>query len=172
MRRLELFFLACLPAIITLCLAVFCLTSTHLAGLSRFMPSLPLIPIFYWGLVQAREMPYWFVFLLGLIMDSVSGQPLGLTSLIYIFFLITLHAQRKYFYKESFVIKWGYFCAMVGAASIANWFVLSVFYGGMQSFGPGFLQWLLTICCYPLMHHLFDRLYDYIHARRWQILRH
>jgi hypothetical protein len=35
---------------------------------------------------------------------------------------------------------------------------------------PAFLQWLLTVCCYPILHKLFDGLSEYISERRWQIL--
>src|ERR1700722_13163714 len=99
-KRFELFFLSALPALITAALAVFFLASKHIAGLSHFMPLLPLIPVFYWGMAHAREMPYWFVFPLGLMQDAVTGLPLGLSSLLYIFFLLLLHAQRKYIHKE------------------------------------------------------------------------
>jgi len=169
-KRLELFFLASLPALITLALTIFFLASKHVGGLNRFMPFLPLIPIFYWGMAQARDMPYWFVFALGMMMDAVMGLPLGLSSLLLIFFLVMLRAQRKYIHKEGFVIKWGYFAALMAAMSALNWIMLAFFTGRSPSFGPAFIQWFLTVCCYPLLHKGFDGLFEYIHSRRWQIL--
>lgn len=169
-KRLELLFLGSLPAILTALLTLFYLTSKHISGLNHFMPSLPLIPIFYWGMMQARDMPYWFVFATGLVMDAVMGLPLGLTSLLYIFFLLMVHAQRKYFHKEGFVIKWGYFAVMIAVASIANWVLLSFFIQHSEPLLPALVQWFLTLCVYPVMHKSFDGLYEYIHSRRWQIL--
>ncbi|MBY0408217.1 MAG: rod shape-determining protein MreD, partial [Rickettsiales bacterium] len=138
--------------------------------LSHFMPVLPILPMFYWGMMQARDMPYWFVFAIGLVMDSVMGLPLGLSSLLFIFFLVMVHAQRKYFHKEAFVIKWGYFAILLGIASIANWLLLTFFIQHSEPFVPALLQWLLTMCLYPVMHAFFDGLYEHIHSRRWQIL--
>jgi len=169
-RRLELLFLAMLPALITIALAVFFLSSKHISGLNHFMPILPLIPVFYWGMAHARDMPYWFVFLLGLMMDAVMGLPLGMSSLLYMLFLMLLHAQRKYIHKEGFVIKWGYFAGLLGIISFLNWAMLSLFNSRSETFSPAILQWFLTICCYPFMHKGFDGLYEYIHSRRWQIL--
>src|SRR6266478_1286686 len=104
--RLELAFLASTPGLITTALAIFFLSSKHLSGLGQFMPALPLIPVFYWGLTHTRDMPYWFLFALGLVMDAVMGAPLGLSSLLYMLFLKLLHMQRRFIHKEGFVIKW------------------------------------------------------------------
>lgn len=169
-RRLELIFLTALPALITLALTIFFLTAKHIKGLNHFMPILPLIPVFYWGMTHAREMPYWFVFAIGLIMDAITGLPLGLSSLLYVFFLMMLHAQRKYIHKEGFLIKWGYFALLLGVTCTLNWAALTTFNARSEAFLPAFLQWLMTVCCYPFMHKGFDTLYEYIASRRWQIL--
>lgn len=169
-KRLELLFLSALPALVTSALTIFYLSSKHIGGLSHFMPLLPIMPMFYWGMVQARDMPYWFVFSVGLVMDAVTGLPLGLTSLLFILFLLMVHAQRKYFQKEAFVIKWAYFAAMLAAACAANWVGLSFFLQHGKPLGAVLLQWLFTLCLYPLFHRSFEGLHDYIHGRRWQIL--
>ena len=169
-KRVELFFLSALPIIITTLLTVFFLAAKHIGGLDHFMPLLPIIPIFYWGMTHAREMPFWFVFVLGLVMDAVMGMPLGLSSLLYIVFLMLLHAQRKYIHKEGFLIKWGYFAGLLGAVCMLNWLILTLLNSKSETLLSGFLQWFLTICCYPFMHKGFDELYEYISSRRWQIL--
>lgn len=169
-KRFELLFLTALPALITLGLTIFFLTAKHISGLNHFMPILPLIPVFYWGMTHAREMPYWFVFAIGMILDSVMGTPLGMSSLLYVFFLMLLHAQRKYIHKEGFMIKWGYFALLLGVTCALNWIFLTSFNSRTEVFMPAFLQWLMTVCCYPFMHKGFDGLYEYIASRRWQIL--
>lgn len=169
-RRLELWFWASVPSAITLFLLILYLAPKHMAGIGYFMPALPLIPIFYWGLLHAHEMPYWFVFALGMVLDAVTGAPLGLSSLLYIFFLAILHAQRKYIAKEGFVIKWVYFAMLMGITSVLNWLLMFFLNGQAQGLLPGFMQWFLTVCCYPLLHRAFDILYDHINARRWRLL--
>ncbi len=169
-KRFELFFLSALPVIITSFLALFFLAAKHISGLGHFMPILPLIPVFFWGMTHARDMPYWYVFVLGIVLDAVMGMPMGLSSLLYIFFLILLHAQRKYIHKEGFMIKWGYFAGLLAVTCSLNWIALTIFNSRSESFFPGFLQWFFTVCCYPFMHKGFEALYEYIASRRWHIL--
>lgn len=169
-QRVELACWSALPAIITLVLAAFSLSTKHIPGLNNVMPMLQIIPIFYWGMVHAREMPYWFVFALGIVMDAVMGLPMGVTSLVYIAFLILLHKQRKYIHREGFVVKWGYFAILLGATVSLNWFGLSLFQVQFEGLGRAFVQWLLTVCCYPVMHRAFDAVHDFINMRRWYIL--
>jgi len=169
-KRIELAFLAGLPSFVTALLAIFCMASKHIGGLDYFTPALYMAPIFYWGIAQARDMPYWFVFILGVVMDSITGLPLGISSLTYVFFLMLIHTQRKYIHKEGFVIKWGFFAVLLAVADIANWLLLAFFYSHAQVVAPALVQWLLTVCCYPVMHKICDGVYGYVHARRWQVL--
>jgi len=169
-RRLELFFLAILPGLITVVLAIFFLSSKHMSGFGQFMPALPLMPVFYWGLTYSRDMPYWFMFLLGLMMDAVMGAPLGLSSLLYMLFLKLLHMQRRFIHKEGFIIKWSYFAALLAIIDALDGWALVFFKAGAINIQAAFLQWVFTICCYPILHKVFDMLSEYIQSRRWQIL--
>jgi rod shape-determining protein MreD len=168
-KRFELFWLASLPSLITLLFALFFMSAKHIGGLDRFMPVLPLIPVFYWGMVRTRDIPYWFLFTLGVVIDAVSGLPLGMTALTYLFFLIALHTQRKYIHKEGFVIKLGFFAIILATADLFNWLALCAFYSRFEPVGAVFIQWLLTVCCYPFLHKGFDGIYHYTQSRRWQI---
>ncbi len=169
-RRLELYFWTSVPAMLTLFLVMVCLAPKHISGLEKVMPLLPLMPVFYWGMLHAREMPYWFVFSVGIIVDTATGQPLGISSLLYIIFLAMLHAQRKYFHKEGFIIKWAYFCGMLLVMVVLNWICLSLYFMTFLSLSLSLVQWLITAGLYPLMHSGFDIVDKRIQERRWRIL--
>lgn len=170
-RKLELFFLSALPTFITLCLVLFSLSSGYKPHfLSYFSPLLYLMPIFYWGMARAREMPYWFVFCIGLINDSVSGQPLGLSSLLYLLFLLALRRQRKYFHKDGFLVQWGYFAFFLGGVCLLNSLVLALFFGHAKGWEAVSMQWVITVCCYPLLHAFFYRIHEFTTSRRWYLL--
>lgn len=170
-QRLELIFWAVMPALLTIFLTIAFLIPKHIAGLSYVMPLLPLMPVFYWGMMHAREMPYWFVFMLGLLMDPAQGTPLGLSSLLYMAFLALLHAQRRYIYKEGFMIKWGYFSMLLGIVGVLGWLLLSFFHSQAQPIQPALVQWVITSACYPVLHRGFDSIYEFVSQRRWRILR-
>ena len=168
-KRLEQWYLTAIPTLVTIGLAVVTMASKHISGLNQFMPLLPVCAIFYWTIVQARSLSYIFIFLLGLVMDSVAGLPLGLTSLTYLVFVILILTQRKYIHKEGFMIKLIFFAGLLAVDNIFCWLALSFFYSSAQPVGAATLQWLLTSCCYPLVHKACDSAYDYIQSRRWQI---
>lgn len=169
-KRLELWLLAALPALLTLLLAVFYIVPKHIGPLSDVMPLLPLMPVFYWGLHKARVMPFWFLFLLGLAMDAPTGMPLGWTSLLAMLFLLLLRSQRRYVHKEGFLVKWGYFAALLLVMQSLGWLLLSWSGGVAAPMLPALIQWALSVACYPPAHVAFDFLEEHIHDRRWHVL--
>ena len=169
-RRLELLAWNATPALLVALLAFFCLLPKHMSGLGNFMPLLPLAPIFFWGANEAREMPYWSVFAVGLFVDAATGQVFGLSALLNLFFLLTVHVQRKYIHKEGFVIKWGYFAMLLAGYQLAIWMVTSFIAGHWLALGTAFFQWLLTLCLYPFLHKAFEKINTHIHHRRWLII--
>ncbi len=166
-KRLELLLWLVTPAIITFIMFILCAIPKYIWGINYIMPVLPLIPVFYWGRTQTAEISYWFVFIIGLLTDVVSGLPLGMSALLYILFLLILHKQAKYMNNEGFVIIWGYFILLLAIISIIEWVLMS--FSGNQSHAitAAVMQWLATTCCYPVFHKLFDYISDYIKQRRW-----
>ena len=166
-RRVSLLFWSALPALITLFLLAFYLVPKRISGLDSFMPLLPMIPIFFWSVHYPKSIPYWFVFLIGIIQDSVTGQPLGLSSLLNIIFLVMIQAQYKYIHKEGFVIQWVYFCMLLLAITVLHFLLIAIFYMDMHGIKPALIQWFLTVCCYPLLHRGFEALHQRISQQRW-----
>ncbi len=167
-RNFKLAALNALPSLLVFLLVIFCLMPKH-AGIGHFMPVLWLIPVFFWGTFETREIPLWVGFASGLMMDAVSSPVLGLSALLTLAFMLTLHAQRKYIHKEGFLIRWGYFAIFFAAYLIIQWLVLSLWMKQVLPISSAFFQWVLTLCVYPLLHRAFELLSEYISQRRWQI---
>ena len=168
-QRFELFLWKLTPLLITLLLFIIYITPKHLWGIGYIMPPLPLIAIFYWGRFGTSEMPYWFVFAIGLLMDAMTGTHLGLSPILYLLFIAILHAQSKYIHKEGFVIIWGYFMLLLAGISFLQWLIISSLSNQFYAMIPAFIQLLATISIYPLFHHLFDKLTDNIKKRHWML---
>lgn len=168
-KRLQWFFLAAIPSLLTVAFALIYLMPKPISGLSSIMPLLPLMPVFYWGMLSSRAIPYWFLFALGMVMDAAAGLPF-LSPLLYMLFAALIHTQRKYIYKEGFIIKWGYFAILLLCITMANWGVLSWLSPQIMPVSPPLVQWGLTVAFYPLAYLLFDLFDRYMHDRRWQIM--
>lgn len=169
-KRLELQFIAALPSVFAALLAVFYLVPKYIAGLNNVMPLLPLIPVFFWGIMIARATPYWVVFVIGLVLDAAQGAPLGLSSLLYMLFLTMLESQRKLLHKEGFLPKWASLAVLFAIMSGLNWLLLSWFHASAMPLVPAVIQWGLTVAIYPVLHKGFDLLDQHMHTRRWQIM--
>jgi rod shape-determining protein MreD len=166
-KRLELLLWLATPIAITCVLFILCIIPKHIWGMNYVMPLLPLLSIFYWGTIHAPEMPYWFACLIGLLMDVITGVPLGLSALLYLLFLVITHTQSKYIHKEVFMIIWGYFMMLVAVICISQWLIISLSGKQLQPIPAVFIQWLLTIGLYPMFHKLFDNIAEHIKQRRW-----
>ena len=168
-KKFEIWMWQALPGLITLALLIVYLIPKHISGFGQVMPLFPLMAVFFWGLTQRETMPYWLVFLLGLVMDTATGLPLGLSSLLYVLFLAMLHAQRRYIRKEGFIIKWGFFALSLAALMALNWLLLWIFFAQFASIRPAVVQWLLSSCIYPFFHMGFGLLAEHMAARRWKL---
>lgn len=170
--RLERGWWAGVPILLMWLLALLYLAFRHAEGLSQFLPALPLYPMFFWGVFAARPPSYLMVFLLGLVMDAVMGLPLGMSSLLYLLFMLALQTQRRFLTKEGFLMLWAYYALFSLALALATWATLSIFHGRLEAVGYALLQWGLGVCGYPAFHYAFTRIETYSHTRRWHRLHH
>lgn len=168
--RLELLWLSLLPGLLTFFLMILGIAPKFIGDIGLAMPLLFLLPIFHWAQTQSRDMPYWVVFALGIVLDALSGVPLGLHALGLLFFLILVHSQRKYIHKEGFIIKWAYLAGLLAIILVGQWLVVTVFLSRAVNVGVLLLQWLFTVACYPALYGVFERMVAHISHRRWKIL--
>jgi hypothetical protein len=51
----------------------------------------------------------------------------------------------------------------------AGWALLSLIQDQGLPIGAALIQWLLTVCCYPVMHLAFVQVHTMISRKRWRI---
>ena len=91
-------------------------------------PVLALISVYYWSLFRPELMPAGAAFLLGLLVDVLSGGPPGLNALVLILVHWAASGQRRALAGKSFAVGWLGYLLIAGGAAILNWFVASVFH--------------------------------------------
>jgi rod shape-determining protein MreD len=168
--RFELAFWSALPMLITLCFVVLYILPKHIGGLGNVMPPLHLVVMFYWGMLHIKSIPYWFVFLVGLLLDALTGLPLGASSLVYLLFMLLMRIQRKYVHKEGFLIKWALFSALLLVMAGLQWLLVTSLGTTAHALFPLFIQWLITVCFYPAMSRVFDVMHGYVSSRKLVLL--
>lgn len=159
LHRLELSSRLLAPGIVTLFLVLFMVAPRQITGSVEFMPLFALMSIYYWGIFRPDVMPYWFVFIVGLLQDTLLGQPLGISSLLYLLFRWMVPRQRRLFTRQVFGALWLGFVLITATIFLLKWTCLTLFFGRPMGLQPAAMQWVITVGLYPFLHQLFNQIY-------------
>ena len=146
--------------LIAILFAIFNLSNVKIAGLTNVMPLLDLMMIFYFA-IFLDVFAIWFIFILGIWNDALSGNPLGTTALCYILLIkLFLLLNSKMIIRENFNQIWQQFIVFCALFLLMKWLILSVFFGSFFSIVTALVQLFLSSVVYVLMHKFFDYLYS------------
>ena len=97
-------------------------------NLDYFSFNFPFILIFFFTLKEFKHFDYFFVFLSGLINDTVVGLPLGVSSLSYIFICIATSYFRNITIRPNPIKDWFYFLFIISLINSINYSILTLFF--------------------------------------------
>ena len=97
-------------------------------NLEYFSFNFPFILIFYFTLKDLKNFDYFFVFLAGLINDTVVGLPLGISSLSYTLICISTSYFRNITIRPNPIKDWFYFLFIISLINSINYSVLTLFF--------------------------------------------
>ncbi len=149
-----------LPAFVAALAVAFCGT-TALIGAALPTPMIAWISVYYWSLFRPVSLPYWFLFLLGLLQDQVCGLPLGMSSMLLLLLRLLITRARHLITLQHFIAIWMGFALIVTLSALFSFIQYSLI---MQDWHDENLWRLLfsaafTWVLYPLFHLLFNHLY-------------
>jgi len=123
-----------------------------------------LISVFFWCCYAPGLLPNWFIFLLGLVQDSLQHIPIGLSSLLYLLLAQLIIGQRRFLVRESFLGVWLVFILISGAVFLCYWGSVSLMKDAMLPPSLFIFPWLLTSLLYPAIHGIFRLLCQFSSA--------
>ncbi len=97
-------------------------------NLDYFSFNFPFILIFFFTLKEFKNFDYLFVFLAGLINDTVVGLPLGISSLSYVLICIATSYFRNITIRPNPVKDWFYFLFVICLLNSTNYSILTLFF--------------------------------------------
>ena len=97
-------------------------------NLKYFSFNFPFILIFFFTLKKFKHFDYFFVFLAGLINDTVVGLPLGISSLSYILICVFTSYFRNITIRPSPIKDWFYFLFVISLINSINYSILTLFF--------------------------------------------
>ena len=96
--------------------------------LDYFSFNFPFILIFFFTLKNFKNFDYLFVFLAGLINDTVVGLPLGMSSLSYVLICIATSYFRNITIRPNQIKDWFYFLFIISLINSINYTILTLFF--------------------------------------------
>lgn len=161
-QKVEHFTRMLIPALFTLFLFIISISPIGFWGFAYFPIDVCLISIYYWTIFRPKTLPFWFVFVLGLVKDSLMGTALGLSSLIYILFRMIVFSQQRHWVQESFFALWFGFGMLCVPTLASQWLIASALAKSALPALDAVIQWAITFAFYPVLHILFNAVYRFL----------
>ena len=147
-----------MPMILATLLILMSAMPLRLPGLSAFLPLMDFMIIFYFALYWPGALSGGFIMVLGLIKDSLSGAPMGSSSMLGLTLWYITISQRERVIEAPFPIVWAVFFVTSLAFSILQWLLYSFLNDMLLPVGAAVMQFLLTVAFYPFLHSVCDEL--------------
>ena len=126
-------------------------------NLDYFSFNFPFILIFFFTLKEFKNLDYFFVFIAGLINDTVVGLPLGISSLSYTLICIATSYFRNITVRPSPIKDWFYFFFIISLINSINYSILTLFF----SFNLVLLSYLVNTFFTFLFYIVFVSIFKY-----------
>ncbi len=97
-------------------------------NLDYFSFNFPFILIFFFTLKDYKNLDYLFVFIAGLINDTVVGLPLGISSLSYLLICIATSYFRNITIRPNPIKDWFYFLFIISLINSISYSILTLFF--------------------------------------------
>ena len=126
-------------------------------NLDYFSFNFPFILIFFFTLKDFKHFDYLFVFVAGLLNDTVVGLPLGISSLSYTLICIATAYIRNITIRPSPMKDWFYFLFIISLINSLNYSVLTLFF----SYDLALMSYLVNTTCTFLLYIIFLSFFKY-----------
>ncbi len=145
------------PLCICLLLILVSVAPLRMPGLATASPLLPLMAVYHFGLFRPTLLPHWLVLLLGLLIDLLSGNPVGVNAVVLLMVRHFVEANQRFLVDKPFAVIWfGY--ALASAGAVAGIWALTCFLMWQPiDPRPVVFQYLIALALYPLAGWLFGR---------------
>lgn len=157
LQRIDRLGRALTPVCLCLLLILLTVAPIRVPYLVSVAPLLPLMAVYHFGLFRPGLLPHWAVLLLGLLLDILSGGPLGVNALIFVTVRHFVAANQRFLIDKSFVLIWfGY--ALVSAGAVAcSWALVAFLMWLPVDPRPAVFQYLVSLAIYPLAGWVLGR---------------
>jgi len=150
------------PFVLTIGLVLISVLPIPLPGIGPITPALTLMAVYYWSVYRPDLLPIAATFIVGVVQDTLSGAPLGMTSLVLLSVQGVVMAQYRFFSGRTFMIEWWGFLVIAPAAITATYLLATIYSGTLLPVRPFGFQLMLTVALYPCIAWLLARAQQFL----------
>ncbi len=147
------------------------LLATQLGNAGQVMPPLALMAVFYWCITQPERMPYWLIFISGMVSDALSGGYLGLSALLWMALRRVTAPLQAELEEAGFVACWAFFALALLGIMALEWMVMSLL-GGFTVLPLALpMRYSIAILLYPGLHRSLSLTSQRMYRRIWFVVK-
>jgi len=146
-----------IPTLTILALALLSVLPLRFPDYAAVAPLLALAGLYYWTIYRPDLLPPVAIFGCGVVLDLLSGAPLGVTALVLLLSRVVVLPQRRFFVDRLFPFVWGGFTLLAAAAIAFLWLLGGLLESAMLDMRAAALQWVLTVATFPCVSYLLMR---------------
>lgn len=126
--------------------------SLNIAGFQDIKPSFMVMVIFYWSIYRPTLIPSWMAFIMGIILDLVTGMPVGLSACLFVIIQRILIDQRLTFTGQAFLtVFFGYISVSVFFYG-AQWLVFGLINSYFVSYELMLGKMIMALIFFPVFY--------------------
>jgi rod shape-determining protein MreD len=165
LSRIDVAVRQTVPVAMTLALAVLGAVPFRVPALAAIVPALPLVAVCYWTLHRPELMPAAAAFAVGLLIDLLSGAPLGVNAGVLVLVHLAISTQTRFFASRSFAIVWVAVSVVIGLALALAWLLACLYHATLIDPTALLFEALFTAGCLPLLWWLMRQCQSLVPSR-------
>jgi len=124
--------------------------------LKYFSFNFPFVLIFYWSLKKPESLGYGLIFIAGLINDVVTGFPIGISSLAYLFICGSAAYFKNITLNPSLFKDWMFFLATILVVKTMLYSSLVLFFSFSLNYNDLIVNLIFTFLLYIICANIFE----------------
>lgn len=150
-RRLEYTLRLAMPYLILALLTTISLAALPIPGAGLAKPYLVLMVVYYWSVNRPTLVPPVLCFGLGLLIDVLSGLPLGLNALVLVAVRWLVSDQRRFLMGQPYVTIWAIFALIALLSAGVQYLLIALVDMAWPPLMPVMTSVLISLFLFPFV---------------------
>ncbi len=139
------------PSALMGALLILSVTALPLPHADTIKPAWLLMVVYYWSIYRPTIMPPWLCFASGLLLDLISGLPIGVHAAIFTLAQMIVRNQRRFLMGQAYITIWGVFALVATLCLFIQWTLYGMVSEGFTSIAPVMMTIAATVFLFPVV---------------------